>query len=122
MFLLDLLFKSYFVYFRNRGRVGAEASNRMLVVPLTFNVYILFLFFISAIFRIPDLGRIFFIISIVVVFFAVGFLIDRIYVTKGRYEILKINHPSLLVISGILFFFFSCIVFFLGLVFLLMTP
>ncbi|MCE7864999.1 MAG: hypothetical protein DYG99_15800 [Bacteroidetes bacterium CHB5] len=122
MFLIDLLFKFYFVYFRNRGRIGAEASNRMLVVPLTFNVFTLFLFIVSAIFRIPDLGRMFFIISIVLIFLAVGFLIDRIYVTKGRYEIVKINHPTLLVISGILFFFFSCIIFFLGLVYLLMTP
>jgi len=122
MFLLDLLFKSYFVLFRKRGRIGAEASNRMLVVPLTFNLFILFLFIVSTIFRIPDLGFLFLLVSILLILFAVGFLLDRIYVTKGRYETLKINHPGLLVISGIVFFIFSCIVFFLGLVFLLMTP
>jgi len=122
MFLLDLLFKFYFVLFRKRGRIGAEASNKMLMVLLTFNVYILFLFTISIFFRIPYLGFLFLLVSLILILLAVGFLLDRIYVTKGRYEIVKINHPSLLVISGILFFFFSCIVFFLGLVYLLMTP
>lgn len=92
------------------------------MVLLTFNVYILFLFIVSLFFRIPDLGFLFLLVSLIVILLAVGFLLDRIYVTKGRYEIVKINNPTLLVISGIVFFFFSCIVFFLGLVFLLMTP
>ena len=44
MMIVDILFKFYFVYFKNIGKAGAEASNRILMAPLSLNLYVLILY------------------------------------------------------------------------------
>lgn len=114
MLIVDMLFKFYFVYFRKRGEIGAEASNRLLVGPLTLNLYSIIIFIASYFIKISDIGAIIFALGLVLTGVLVTYLLERIYIVKSRYERISIKYPVLHVIGGIIYFLISCLFFSIG--------
>jgi hypothetical protein len=114
MLIVDMLFKFYFVYFRHRGEIGAEASNRLLVGPLTLNLYLIIIFIASYFIKISDVGAIIFALGLVLTGVLVTYLLERIYIVKSRYERISIKYPVLHIIGGIFYFLISCLFFSIG--------
>jgi len=109
--MIDFLFKFYFVYFKNIGKAGAEASNRILMIPLSLNLYVIILYGSSKIFDVAEAGRIVFALGLVLTGVLVTHLLEKWYVKNLRYEKIVIKHSAFYIIAGIGYFIFSCLLF-----------
>lgn len=112
--MLDILFKSYFVFVRKREDRGAAAAVFALSIPLSLNVILLLLFFMSFFIDIKnrEFGGPLLALFIAVITFTTGMILRSIYLKSNRYKsISNFKYPVLYSLLGITYYLFSLISF-----------
>lgn len=119
--MLDVLFKSYFVFFRKKVESGVSAAVFLLSIPLSLNILLVVLLTISSFFNVSKIGGMFFGILTTGVAFATGMLLRRIYVTNARYKLIRpITRPFMYYLIGLVHYIFS-VIFFVAILILLLN-
>jgi Cu/Ag efflux pump CusA len=120
---MDFLFKSYFVFFRAKKENGASAAVIGLSIPLGLLSYLIFLFAMSFLVDLKDLGGALFGLLAGMSVLLVGIALRHIYVTKERYlKLSPIKYSFIYYASGVIFYFSSIMIFLLTFVSMLNLP
>lgn len=110
--MVDVLFKSYYVFFNKKIERGVAAAVFVLSVPLSPNISLLLLFAISFFIDIKEFGGVFFGLFIAIIAFSTGMFSRNVYIKKARYKlILPIKHPIIYYTIGVVHYALSIIIF-----------
>jgi hypothetical protein len=112
MFLLDIFFKSYNVFFRKKIEKGVTATVLLLSIPLGLNIALIFLFIVSFVIDLDDFGGPLFGFFVGMIVFITGMSLRYVYEKNTRYKlIIPYRFPALYYILGVIHYLFSIMTF-----------
>jgi hypothetical protein len=109
--ILDILFKSYFVFFRKKLDRGIAAAVFVTTIPLGLNMVLILFYVLSLFVSLGDLGGIFLAFLITIIVFSTGMILRFIYITQERGKLISIRYPVGYYFLGFVHYFTSIILF-----------
>jgi hypothetical protein len=110
MKIIDIIYKSYFAFQKNKNEITASKTARGVAIPLSLNLYVILFILISPFATLQELGGITFLVSAPLFVMGVGLLLHRRYVTNNRYTTFTFKkNTGIFIVVAIFHFIFSLI-------------